>query len=110
MNKCENFIYKVIFFNQGQVFEMYVKQIYQSDLWGFLEIEEFVFGECIQVVVDFSEEKFKVQFEGVLCSFVLMYVIVCIDEVECLGMLKISEVKGVGNVMLFFMLMFGKSD
>ena len=25
-------IYKVIFLNQGQVFEMYAKQIYQSDL------------------------------------------------------------------------------
>lgn len=45
MSKREPAIYKVIFLNQGQVFEMYAKQIYQSDLWGFLEIEEFVFGE-----------------------------------------------------------------
>ncbi len=40
MSKREPAIYKVIFLNQGQVFEMYAKQIYQSDLWGFLEIEE----------------------------------------------------------------------
>ena len=72
MNKRENPIYKVIFLNQGQVFEMYAKQIYQSDLWGFLEIEEFVFGERTQVVVDPSEEKLKAQFEGVLRSFVPM--------------------------------------
>ena len=58
MNKREP-IYKVIFINQGQVYEMYAKQIYQSDLWGFLEIEEFVFGERTQVVVDPSEEKLK---------------------------------------------------
>ena len=45
MTKREAPIYKVIFLNQGQVFEMYAKQIYQSDLWGFLEVEEFVFGE-----------------------------------------------------------------
>ena len=32
-------IYKVIFLNQGQVYEMYAKQIYQSDLWGFLEVD-----------------------------------------------------------------------
>lgn len=38
------------FLNQGQVFEMYAKQIYQSDLWGFLEVEEFIFGERTQVV------------------------------------------------------------
>lgn len=82
MNKRENPIYKVIFLNQGQVFEMYAKQIYQSDLWGFLEIEEFVFGERTQVVVDPSEEKLKAQFEGVLRSFVPMHAIVRIDEVE----------------------------
>ena len=44
-------IYKVIFLNQGQVYEMYAKQIFQSDLWGFLEIEEFVFGERSQLVL-----------------------------------------------------------
>lgn len=63
-------IYKVIFVNQGQVFEIYAKQIFQSDLWGFLEIEELVFGERTQVVVDPSEEKLKAQFEGVVRSFV----------------------------------------
>lgn len=101
MNKRENPIYKVIFLNQGQVFEMYAKQIYQSDLWGFLEIEEFVFGERTQVVVDPSEEKLKAQFEGVLRSFVPMHAIVRIDEVERLGTPKISEAKGAGNVMPF---------
>ena len=94
-------IYKVIFLNQGQVFEMYAKQIYQSDLWGFLEIEEFVFGERTQVVVDPSEEKLKAQFEGVVRSFVPMHAIIRIDEVERLGTAKISEAKGTGNVMPF---------
>ncbi len=110
MNKRENPIYKVIFLNQGQVFEMYAKQIYQSDLWGFLGIEEFVFGERTQVVVDPSEEKLKAQFEGVLRSFVPMHAIVRIDEVERLGTPKISEAKGAGNVMPFPMPMPGKSD
>ena len=59
MTKREAPIYKVIFLNQGQVYEMYAKQIYQSDLWGFLEVEEFVFGERTQIVVDPSEEKLK---------------------------------------------------
>ena len=38
-------IYKIIFFNQGQIYEIYARQIYQSDLYGFIEIEELVFGE-----------------------------------------------------------------
>lgn len=94
-------IYKVIFLNQGQVYEMYAKQIFQSDLWGFLEIEEFVFGERSQLVVDPSEEKLKAQFDGVVRSFVPMHSIVRIDEVERLGTPKISEAKGNGNVMPF---------
>ena len=81
MTKREAPIYKVIFLNQGQVFEMYAKQIYQSDLWGFLEVEEVVFGERTQLVVDPGEEKLKAQFEGVVRSFVPMHSIVRIDEV-----------------------------
>lgn len=100
MSKSENPIFKVIFVNQGQVFEMYAKAIFQSDLWGFLEIEEFVFGERTQVVVDPSEEKLKAQFEGVIRSYVPMHAIVRIDEVERLGVATISEAKA-NNVMSF---------
>ena len=42
---ASNPIYKVVFFNQGQIYEVYARQIYQSDLYGFIEIEELVFGE-----------------------------------------------------------------
>lgn len=66
MTKREAPIYKVIFLNQGQVFEMYAKQIYQSDLWGFLEVEEFVFGERTQLVVDPGEEKLKADRKSVV--------------------------------------------
>ena len=100
MSKSENPIFKVIFVNQGQVFEMYAKSIYQSDLWGFLEIEEFVFGERTQVVVDPSEEKLKAQFDGVIRSYIPMQSVVRIDEVERLGVATISEA-AVGNVMSF---------
>ncbi|MBA1244956.1 MULTISPECIES: DUF1820 family protein [Pseudomonas] len=101
MTKREEPIYKVIFLNQGQVFEMYARHIYQSDLWGFLEVEEFVFGERTQMIVDPGEEKLKAQFEGVTRSFVPVHSIVRIDEVERLGTAKISDAKMTGNVMPF---------
>lgn len=94
-------IYKVIFLNQGQVFEMYAKHIYQSELWGFLEVEEFVFGERTQMIVDPGEEKLKTQFEGVVRSFVPVHSVVRIDEVERLGTAKIMDAKVTGNVMPF---------
>lgn len=101
MTKRSTPLYKVIFLNQGQVFEMYARQIYQSDLWGFLEVEEFVFGEHSTIVVDTAEEKLKAQFDGVVRSFIPMHSIVRIDEVERVGLPKISEARPTGNVMPF---------
>jgi hypothetical protein len=48
-------VYKVIFQNGSQVFEVFARQIYQSDMWGFIEVEEFVFGERSQILVDPGE-------------------------------------------------------
>ncbi len=95
-------IYKVIFQNQNQVFEVFARQIYQSDLWGFIEIEEFVFGERTQLVVDPSEEKLKNEFDGVKRSYIPMQAIIRIDEVDKEGSGKVSEATtGSGNVASF---------
>ena len=61
--------YKVIFHNGGQVYEVFARQIYRSDMWGFVEIEELVFGERSQILVDPGEEKLKNEFAGVKRSF-----------------------------------------
>jgi hypothetical protein len=90
-------IYKVIFFNQGQVYELYARNVYQSDLLGFLEVEEFVFGERTQVIVDPAEEKLKNEFAEIKRSFIPIHAVVRIDEVEKEGASKITEMKG-GNV------------
>ena len=84
-------IYKITFLNKGQVYEVFAKQVYQSDLYGFIEIEDFIFGEKTQMVVDPSEEKLKSEFSGVKRSFIPMQAIIRIDEVEKEGISKISE-------------------
>jgi len=95
-------IYKVIFHNQNRVYEVYARAIFQSDMWGFIEIEEFVFGERSQLVVDPSEEKLKTEFQGVKRSYVPMHSIIRIDEVEKEGAAKISEATSSGgNVSAF---------
>ncbi len=90
-------IYKVIFFNQGEIYELYARNVYQSDLMGFLEVEEFIFGERTQVIVDPAEEKLKSEFASIKRSFIPMHSVVRIDEVEKEGACKITEAKG-GNV------------
>ena len=36
--------YRILFHNQGQIYEVYARNIYQSDLYGFVEVEDYVFG------------------------------------------------------------------
>ncbi len=93
-------IFRVIFFNQGQVYELYARHVYASDLWGFLEVEEFVFGERSQVIVDPAEEKLKTEFSSIKRSFIPMHALVRIDEVDKEGACKITEATG-GNVAQF---------
>lgn len=87
-------VYRVIFLNQSQVYELFASAIYQSEMYGFIEVEEFVFGERSQVLIDPAEEKLKQEFAGVKRSYIPMHAIVRIDEVEKEGPAKISEVKG----------------
>jgi len=95
-------VYKVIFQNGNQVFEVFARQIYQSDMWGFIEVEEFVFGERSQILVDPSEEKLKNEFNGVKRSYIPLQAIIRIDEVDKEGSGKVSDTgAAAGNVSSF---------
>lgn len=93
MNKAREAreLYRITFLNKGEVYEVYAREVYQSDLWGFIEIEAFVFGERSQMVVDPVEEKLKQEFAGVKRSFIPLQAIVRIDEVEKEGVASISN-------------------
>ena len=91
-------IYKVIFANQNQVYELYARNIYQSDLYGFIEVEEYVFGERSQILLDPTEEKLKNEFNDVKRSYIPMHAILRIDEVEREGTAKVKEAKSAGKV------------
>jgi hypothetical protein len=84
----------VLFHNQGQVYEVYAHSIYQSDLYGFIEVEDYIFGKKGQMVIDPGEEKLRNEFEGVQRSFVPMQNVIRIDEVEKEGVAKIIDSKG----------------
>ncbi|HHJ40247.1 MAG: hypothetical protein AXA67_06905 [Methylothermaceae bacteria B42] len=90
-------IFKVAFVNQNQVYEIYAKRVYQGDLYGFVVVEDFVFGEASSIVVDPSEEKLKAEFENVKRSFIPMHEIIRIDMVERRGTAKILPLKEVGG-------------
>lgn len=87
-------IYRVLFVNQDELFEVYARQVYQAEMYGFIEIEEFVFDSRSQMLVDPGEERLKNLFGDVRRSFIPMHAIVRIDEVEKEGVCKVSEAKG----------------
>lgn len=94
MPDSQKHIYRIYFHNQGRVYEVYARSIYQSDLYGFLEIEDYIFGEKSQMVIDPAEDKLRTEFSGVQRSFIPMYAILRIDEVEKEGTAKIVDSSG----------------
>ena len=84
--------YKIIFMQLGEIYEVFAKQIYQSDMYGFIEVEDFIFGEKAQMIVDPAEEKLKTEFADVKRSYIPMQAIIRIDEVDKEGCSKVSSV------------------
>ena len=83
-------IYKVIFANQGKVYEIYARGVSHGSLFGFIEVEQLVFGARSSVVVDPGEEKIRTEFEGVARTYLPLHSIIRIDEVEKQGASKIT--------------------
>ncbi len=98
-------LYKVVFMNQGKIYEIYARHVAHGDLFGFLAVEDLVFGERSSVVVDPSEERIKSEFSGVKRSFIPLHSVLRVDEVEKQGVSKISAAEG-GNVAQFPMPMY----
>ena len=86
--------YKIIFMQLNEIYEVFAKQIYQSDMYGFIEVEDYIFNKDKQLVVDPSSEKLKNEFSDVQRSYIPMNAIIRIDEVKETGEAKIKESKG----------------
>jgi hypothetical protein len=94
-------IFKIMFVNQSKVYEVYARKISQSSLFGFIEVEELVFGQRSSVVLDPAEERIKSEFGGVKRSYLPIQSILRIDEVRKHGVSKILAYEGAGNVTQF---------
>jgi cytoskeletal protein CcmA (bactofilin family) len=81
--------YRVLFRSKDDTYEVYAKSVSQGELFGFIEIEQLVFGERTQVVVDPGEERLEREFEGVKRVFIPMHAVIRIDEVEKEGVSRV---------------------
>ena len=95
-------IYRVVFHNQGKLYELYAQHVSHGEMYGFVEIGDIIFGERTAILVDPSEEKLKGEFAGVRRTFVPIHAVVRIDEVEKSGTNKIVSIgEDGGNVAPF---------
>ena len=93
-------IFRVMFVNQGKVYELYARKVSHGTLFGFIEVEELTFGERSTVVVDPGEERVKSEFADVKRTFLPMHSVLRVDEVKKQGPAKITSFEG-GNVTQF---------
>ncbi len=87
-------IYRISFYNQGNIYELHARDIHQGNMYAFLEIEDIIFGERSAIVVDPAEEKLKLEFEGVKRTYIPLQAVIRIDEVEREGANKIIAADG----------------
>ncbi len=91
---ASNHIFKIIFVNQGKVYEIYARKVSHGALFGFVEIEELVFGERPSVVLDPGEERLKSEFADVKRTYLPLQAVIRIDEVRKQGVSKIVALEG----------------
>jgi hypothetical protein len=82
-------IYRISFYNQGNIYELHAREVHQSNMFAFIEIADIIFGERSSVLVDPSEERLKSEFASVKRTYIPLQAVIRIDEVEREGANKI---------------------
>ena len=98
-------IFRIMFVNQGKVYELYARKVSHGGLFGFIEVEELTFGTRSSVVLDPGEERIKTEFADVKRTFLPMHSVLRVDEVKKQGQAKVTPFEG-GNVSQFPVPMF----
>ena len=84
-------VYRITFQANNQVYELYAQSVAESEMFGFIEIEELVFGESSPVLIDPADEKLKAEFGGVKRTYIPLHNILRIDALEKEGTPKVHS-------------------
>jgi hypothetical protein len=90
----ERKIFRISFYNRGDIYELYARSVRHSDLYAFVDVEDIIFGERSAIVIDPAEERLKSEFQGVRRTSIPLQSIIRIDEVEREGSNRIIEGDG----------------
>ena len=94
MAKTQQSIFRIQFHNNGKIYELYAHQVSQSQMLGFIEVGQIIFGEQSKLLIDPAEEKLKSEFANVKNTYVPHHAIIRIDEVDKSGKNRILDSDG----------------
>lgn len=94
-------LYKVIFINQSKVYELYAREVFSSEIYGFIYVADLVFDQNQTIVIDPAEEKIKEEFENVNVLHLPIQSVIRIEEVKKKKLCKIRDIKSGENVSMF---------
>jgi len=84
-------LYKIIFLNQGKVYELFSESVSSSGLWGFIEVSGLVFESGEGLVVDPTEERMRQEFAHARVLHLPIQSVLRVEEVEKRGQCLIRD-------------------
>ena len=94
MSKSKKPTFRIQFHNNNKIYELYAHEVSQSQMAGFIEIGEIIFGEQSKLLIDPAEEKLKLEFANVKNTYIPHFAVIRIDEVERSGKNRILDSDG----------------
>lgn len=88
---AEKRLYKIIFLNQGKVYELFSRGVSSSGLWGFIEVSDLVFDSGEGLVVDPTEERMRQEFADARVLHLPIQTVLRVEEVEKRGQCLIRD-------------------
>jgi hypothetical protein len=82
---AEKRLYKIIFLNQGKVYELFSRKVASSALWGFVEVADLIFETGESLLVDPTEERMRQEFEGARVLHLPIQSVLRVEEVDKRG-------------------------
>jgi hypothetical protein len=86
--------FRIQFHNNNKIYELYAHEVGQSDMGGFIEIGQIIFGEHSKLLIDPAEEKLKHEFANVKHTYIPHFAVIRIDEVDRCGKSRILDSDG----------------
>jgi hypothetical protein len=97
----DSILYKVIFLNRSKVYELYARDVFSSDIYGFIYVSDLVFDQNKTIVIDPAEDKLRDEFENVNVLHLPMQSVIRIEEVKKKMSCKIRDIKKGENIAHF---------